>query len=102
MNITTLYILSKLITLVVVPVNYHYVPIYLIFNSNGINYKFWGVTPKCLFSCDVISGSNAITRLRSQRYPICCRVTINTGFHSRSRYLRFRPLQAHIIVNFNF
>ena len=37
---TTLYILSKLITLVVVPVNYHYVPTYLIFNVNGINGAF--------------------------------------------------------------
>ena len=27
------------------------------------------MTPKCLFSRDVISGSNAITRLRSCRYP---------------------------------
>ena len=29
--------LSELITLVVVPVNYHFFPTYLIFNANGIN-----------------------------------------------------------------
>ena len=34
---TTLYILSKLITLVGVPINYHNVPVYLILSANGIN-----------------------------------------------------------------
>ena len=29
------------------------------------NYKFWGVTPKCLFSRDVTSGHHNVTRLRS-------------------------------------
>ena len=37
---TTLYILSKLITLFVVPVNYHYVPTHLIFNAIEIKYGF--------------------------------------------------------------
>ena len=59
--------------------------------QNGLlhNYKFWSVTPQCLFSRDVISSPHVVTRLRSCRYPFCCHVTLNIEARSRSRYLQF-------------
>ena len=53
------------------------------FIDNVRNYKFSGVPPKCLFSGNVISGSNAVTRLRSRRYPsLSCHYKY--GLHSRN------------------
>ena len=43
-----------------------------------------------------MSGSNAITRLRSCRYPTCCHVTINTEKGNTKEYAQKRFLAKDI------
>ena len=51
--------LSKLITLVVVPVNYHFFPTYLIFNANGINRHEYSAI---VWVVDVLTGEDKNSR----------------------------------------